>query len=323
MLAFKYASKFALALLVVVAIGCGDDDPVVTPPAPDTKAPTVLSVAPADSATNVPTNTSIVVTFSENMDPNAGAGVFLTPNPGGLLSTTIIGDVVTLMYTNPLAAGTEHTVTVTTAVEDEAGNSLETEFTSTFTTAAPKPVIVLYDQGQGTQTNGVANAFNNNDDPFSNKLADNFQLALPSTITQVEWTASKQGLNGTVVEWLVEIYAAQAGTPGDVDTLICSESFLHADANENNLTFSSSRYSVTLTTPVALDPSTTYWLAINPDMGGQPGFSSWLRQGTDGVTGTVGDGIFAQDPGADGTWSSGTIGTPGSDFVFTIRGREE
>ena len=123
-----------LAVVVLVFTACGDDDPVVTPPAPDTKAPTVLSVVPADSSTNVPTNTSIVVTFSENMAPNTGDGVFLTPNPGGLRTTTIIGDVVTLMYTNLLAAGTEHTVTVTTAVEDEAGNSLETEFTSVFTT---------------------------------------------------------------------------------------------------------------------------------------------------------------------------------------------
>ena len=135
--AVKFCSKICLLLLLSMALSCGDDDgPVGTMPGPDTKAPTVVSVTPADGATNVTTNASIVVTFSENVDGGTTGltSFFLTPDPGCLCITDVSGNVVTLT-TQPLAAGTDYMVTVTTAVTDEAGNNLATQFTSTFTTA--------------------------------------------------------------------------------------------------------------------------------------------------------------------------------------------
>lgn len=185
----------------------------------------------------------------------------------------------------------------------------------------PKPVVVLYEHTQGTQTASFTSAFNNQNVPTSQKVAENFQLALPSTMTQVEWTATTQGMQGgTIVEWFVELYSAHPGTPGPVDTLISSQSFPFADTNEDTLGGGWSRYSAALAVPVQLDSSVTYWFAVNADMGGQPGLASWLA--TD-EGGTIGDGLVAVDVNPnDGTWDILVANLPGSfhGLVFAVKG---
>ena len=109
-----------------------DENPAVSP--------TVVSVTPAAAAPDVNPSTSVVVTFSERVDPasvTAGsvrlldgasdvvpATVTLSPNR---LSATLIPDA-------PLDLAATYTVDVTTAVTDLVGNQLELPFTSTFTT---------------------------------------------------------------------------------------------------------------------------------------------------------------------------------------------
>ena len=109
----------------------------------DTTPPTVTSVSPANNATSVATNATVQVTFSEAMDPatitstnivlrNTGTSA-VVPATVTYNSTT---NVATLTPTGPLSNSTGYTLTVTTAVKDVAGNSLASQFTSQFTTAA-------------------------------------------------------------------------------------------------------------------------------------------------------------------------------------------
>jgi hypothetical protein len=113
-----------------------------TQAAPDTTAPTVASVSPANTSTTAPPNTKVYVTFSEPMDPTTINGTTVTlrvTSPSAAVAGTVSYNAGMNMAiftpTSPLAA-TGYTVTVTTGVEDVAGNALASQFTSTFTSTA-------------------------------------------------------------------------------------------------------------------------------------------------------------------------------------------
>lgn len=121
---------------------------------PDTTAPTVTLKVPSANATNVPVNTMVTATFSEDMNPATLDGSTFTLKAG---ATTIVGTVTyavgaktaTFTPTIPatLAASTLYTATITSGAQDLAGNALVSNVVWTFTTsAAPditKPTITL------------------------------------------------------------------------------------------------------------------------------------------------------------------------------------
>jgi len=95
----------------------------------DVTGPYVLSVAPLDGASNVPTNTSIVVTFNEAIKPfEFGAiddrPVAVTFNAGYT--------IVTMTPTAGLKPGMAYTVTI--LVVDQAGNPMAAPYVWKFTT---------------------------------------------------------------------------------------------------------------------------------------------------------------------------------------------
>jgi len=109
----------------------------------DIVPPTIVSVSPANGATNVPINTAVNITFSEAMDPatiNTTTITVKTTNSSTSVAGTVTYNsgtkVATFTPNSPLANGTGYTVTVTTGVKDIAGNAMASQFTSTFTTAA-------------------------------------------------------------------------------------------------------------------------------------------------------------------------------------------
>lgn len=118
--------------------------------AADTTPPTLSSVSPTDAATDVLVITNVVVTFSEAMNPSTvSSSTFFLSNGGGNVLATITlssgNTVATLDPTADLANSTAYTVTVTTGVEDATGNALASQFSSTFSTAAPSTDIHVGD----------------------------------------------------------------------------------------------------------------------------------------------------------------------------------
>ncbi len=120
------------------------------PPPPPTP-PTVVSVSPADLATNVSLNSTVAATFSKEMAPSTINTVNFTVTGPGLTPVTgtiILGPVTntaTFTPTSPLLASTTYTATIKTAVTDLAGNALATQKMWSFTTgtgvaAGPLPV---------------------------------------------------------------------------------------------------------------------------------------------------------------------------------------
>ena len=109
----------------------------------------MTDVSPADTATNVAVGTMATVTFSEAVDPNTVDSTTFTLRTGGNnvdATIAVAGDNLsaTLDPTADLANDTAYTVTVTSGVQDTAGNALDQDsatagnqsFTSSFTTAA-------------------------------------------------------------------------------------------------------------------------------------------------------------------------------------------
>ena len=115
-----------------------------TTSADDTLSPKVTDRAPANGATNAPTEVQVVATFSEAVDQTTvDAGTFTLTGPGGAdVAATVdatAGDSATLTPSAPLSAGTTYTVLVkggAGGVKDLAGNRLKADVTWEFTVRA-------------------------------------------------------------------------------------------------------------------------------------------------------------------------------------------
>ena len=126
----------------------------------DTTPPTVIAVSPVNNATNVATNTTVRVTFSEPMDPttiNTTTISLRNTSTSAVIAATVAynpaTDVATLTPTGPLSNSTNYTLTVTTGVKDIAGNAMTSPFTSSFTVVPPpdttKPTIISRSPADG------------------------------------------------------------------------------------------------------------------------------------------------------------------------------
>ena len=101
-------------------------------------APTVSSTVPANEAGGEAVNMKITATFSEEIDPLTITGAtFLVTGPDAMpVSGTVTGVGATATFTpsGDLAYNTTYTATITSGVEDRAGNSLKNDYQWSFRT---------------------------------------------------------------------------------------------------------------------------------------------------------------------------------------------
>jgi hypothetical protein len=142
---------FILILSVFIITGCNDgggsgsgnsDTPVTINP--------VSSTEIVDGATGVPINHKLAVTFSEEMDPaTINATTFTLYDGATAVSGTVTYSGVTAVFrpTADLDPNTTYIATITTGVENLAGNSLANDYVWSFTTDAAAdataPIIAL------------------------------------------------------------------------------------------------------------------------------------------------------------------------------------
>ncbi|MBF0169571.1 MAG: Ig-like domain-containing protein [Nitrospinae bacterium] len=130
----------------------GDIPPDITPPipgpnpgpSPDLRAPRVTSTVPANLATEVAINTSIIATFSEAMNPLSLTTASFTVKKGLVtVPGTVLPVGLTAVFTPnaPLDSSAVYTATITTVAEDLAGNNLAANYVWTFTTGALVDII--------------------------------------------------------------------------------------------------------------------------------------------------------------------------------------
>ncbi len=102
--------------------------------------PSVISITPANNSTNVPVDTSIIITFSEPMNPitiNNKTCYLYGPEGKVNVVVTLSGGntVVTMTPVQPLFAGSRYYLYITTGVKDIANNPLTSSISYYFTTA--------------------------------------------------------------------------------------------------------------------------------------------------------------------------------------------
>jgi YVTN family beta-propeller protein len=114
----------------------------------DTIAPTVVSVSPGRDTTGIRIDTSILINFSERIDPTTlQGGLRLHPvgSPGALGgNATLVNGARSLVFnpTNALLFGTQYQIDVTTVLADRQGVHLAEEFSTRFTTEDAPPVAI-------------------------------------------------------------------------------------------------------------------------------------------------------------------------------------
>ena len=108
-----------------------------TAAASDGTAPTVSSTFPANGAAGVPLSTNLAAVFSEQMDAaTISTTTFTLSQDAASASGTVSYEGITATF-NPagaLAPNTLYTATITTGVEDLAGNAMVSNYEWTFTT---------------------------------------------------------------------------------------------------------------------------------------------------------------------------------------------
>lgn len=117
--------------------------------APDENAPTVTATDPLNNAIDVALSQAISITFSEQMDASTINSTSISLKKGSdAVSGTIAyeGNVATFTPSAVLAAGLVYDATVSTDVEDLAGNALATAKSWSFTTDAIPVVTAIEPQ---------------------------------------------------------------------------------------------------------------------------------------------------------------------------------
>jgi hypothetical protein len=195
---------------------------------PDTTPPTVVSVAPPAGATGVPSNSSLVITFSEAMNVVATSNaITITPavTCTGGWSWNVAQTTTTCVPTTPLAYTTLYTVSVGAMAVDLANNAL-TPYSSTFTTGVapdttPPTIVSTTPQQRATGISRLAKISVTFSEPMDiNNTQAAFQVTSPAGITGtfawssgntvMTFTPSVQYPYGSDVNWSVSTGARDA-----------------------------------------------------------------------------------------------------------------
>src|SRR3989338_3716307 len=159
--------------------------------AQDVTAPAVISTSPANNATDVAITSAITVTFSETID-SSSFNLTLSDGGGNIAGTTTTNNaLVTFTPSSSLSYSTTYTATISSGIQDTAGNTMATNYTWSWTTgAAPDttaPTVQSTSPGSGATGVSVSNT----------TITATFSESMDSsTITTATFTVS--GVTGTV-----------------------------------------------------------------------------------------------------------------------------
>ena len=190
-----WSRSLGMALLLgIFLVGCGREQTV------SNAIPTVVSTAPANNATGVPTAQIITATFSEAMNAaTISASTFTVTAPGGAVAgvVTYSGMTATFTPSAALAASTLYTGTITTGAADPLGNHLASNFVWTFTTGTIPSVIST------NPLNGATNV------PINQKITATFSETMNSgTVTAAATFTLAVTTGGAAVPGTVTYVAA-------------------------------------------------------------------------------------------------------------------
>jgi hypothetical protein len=107
----------------------------------DATLPQIATTSPVNGASNVPANTTVVVTFSKAIDPASVTAASFTITDttanlavAGAIQVDATNTMATFVPSQPLTVGDFFAVTLTTSIKDQAGNALPGNASFGFTT---------------------------------------------------------------------------------------------------------------------------------------------------------------------------------------------
>ncbi len=138
--------RFVMSTSIVVCVlSCQDES---TNPQPvdnvDNSRPTIISISPSNGAANVSINVNISVNFSEAIDNSTlhSGTFFFDNNISGNINIASDNKNATFDPITDLDYSTTYTVTITSGVQDLAGNSMKSDYSWQFITQdAPVPIF--------------------------------------------------------------------------------------------------------------------------------------------------------------------------------------
>jgi methionine-rich copper-binding protein CopC len=218
---------------------------VVFAPSSTAVAPAVVAETPAAGSTNVPLNTSVSVTFNEQVNSNA-ISLVLTDETDSAVAATLTYNsttkTATLTPVNPLAGSEQYMVTLN-SVSDTSGDLLPAPVSWTFSTAAGisgQPLSIF----SSTAVPGTANT----DAPGAIEVGVNFESSVAGTI------------NG------IRFYKGSENTGTHIGNLWTSTGTLLATATFTNET-ASGWQQVNFATPVNIQANTIYVASYHTNVG--------------------------------------------------------
>lgn len=128
----------------------------------DSSVPSISSTSPADDATRIAINAAVTATFSEavNSSTVTTSSFSLAPSSGGSNVAATVGysgTTATLTPSSNLSNSTLYTATLTTAIQDTAGNALSTNKIFDFRTISPSAQydVLFSTNGYDTQAHST------------------------------------------------------------------------------------------------------------------------------------------------------------------------
>ena len=191
---FKAVQIYLLLILIlsvsfITGCGGGGETGRWLPGNPDTTAPMVTAVVPANAVAGVAINTKITATFTEAMDPLTITTAFTLTQGGAPVAGAVTYTGVTAVFTPAanLAISTLFTATITTGAKDLAGNALASNFVWTFTTGTTADTTAPTVSSTIPANNAIGMALNSN-------MTATFSEAMdPATITTLTFTLTQGG----------------------------------------------------------------------------------------------------------------------------------
>ncbi|WP_116787186.1 choice-of-anchor I family protein [Flavobacterium psychrotrophum] len=223
--------------------------------------------SPSVQSALVVNNTTIQLTFNNELDAQAAAAVANYTGISGLATATVAANVVTLTYSTAFAAGTAYELTVNN-VEDEAGLTMACPYTFSFnynTTVSFEETFVVVNEGVGT-LNFVVNLENPGvgsvdlvvkGAPFSTADSNDFTFATrtlnftgSSALTQ---TISIPVIDDTIAEQAAEYFVLSLENP--VGVTIDGDTFATIYIKDNDVVAPQPDNSISLNYVRSFDPS--------------------------------------------------------------------
>jgi len=200
----------------------------------DTTRPTVTSTVPADGAVDIAVNANITATFSEAMNAATIIGANFTVVGGSAVAgaVTLVGNTATFNPTSDLALGQLHTVTISTAVADSAGNTLLTAKVWTFTTVAPVAALGPDPVLLGSAGNYVILAETTVTNTTGSMVTGDIGLSPGLSAALTGFSLTAVGDHATSAQVVGNLYAADmtAPTPATLTTAVGDKLIAYNDA---------------------------------------------------------------------------------------------